>query len=250
MPSSDVIKLVLRDACLKWHDENDDQAIEVFFRSPRPKERSRRAVHMHHWVATDIGATTSLDETRDSAWDVVQELMSTPLVILYEILTGRDRLLPKVPRALDGAPLYNAVDGRGKHRFQVVGGNTMVTTGRVVKDLRLAFARMTAMNVKNPLRPGERFRILCNPSLRSWLEPAQEVAPFSFEVVEFDLLSISDPWFLCREQSLATIKIASPTLVVEMKEDAMGLGAKFIVWLNDAAGSVRVDPKPQFGGFA
>ena len=243
MASPDVLKGLLRDACLRWQEEVVEPAIEVIFRNPSRRERSRREVVIHQWVAVGLNADHTIDEVRESAWQVVNELMATPVSLLYEMLVGRNRLLPTLPKALDGSPLHNIVDGRDRHRFGVIGGNTMPTTGEVAKDLRLAVARLAAMNVKKPLRQQERFRILCHPSLTDWFALVQDAISFSVDVIEFDHLSEVDPWFLCREQALAVIKVGSPSLLVEMGEGRISLGPKFAIWLDDPAGSVRVDPR-------
>lgn len=241
MASQDVLKKLLRDACLRWHEERAEPAIEICFRSPSRKERSRREVVTQHWVAIELN-TQHVDEIGECAWQIVRELMTVPVNLLYEILAGRNRLLPILPKALDGAPLHSPNDGRGRHRFGVVGGNTMTTTGDVIKDVRLAVARLAAINIKKPLKYSDRLRILCHPTLVDWFGLVHGVVPFLIDVIEFEHLSNEDPWFLCR-QPVAVIKVGSPTLLVEMKEGTIGVGAKFAVWLDDPTGSVRVDPR-------
>lgn len=242
MASSDLLKRLLRDACLRWHEEVIEPAIEVCFRTPMSQnERSRRAVSIHHWVSV-VSDSETVDDDRELAWEIVAELMSTPTKLLHEIVSGRSRLLPTLPKALDGSPLHSDVDGRGRHRFGVIGGNTMTTTGDVIKDMRLAIARLAAMNVKRPLSRDERLCVICHPSLTDWFLLVHGAIPFSIDVVEFELLTPSDPWIICRD-AFAVIKIGSPSLLVEVKDDTVGLGARFSVWLDDPANSVRIGPR-------
>jgi hypothetical protein len=92
-----------------------------------------------------------------------------PERVFFQIIQGTadPDLLPSIPNASDGAPIYSATDGDGNPRFGVTGGNTLTATGfsnaaQIRQDFYRAFTRMLQFRDTKGQPLWDRDRILAN----------------------------------------------------------------------------------------
>lgn len=112
-----------------------------------PNYRWARRIGWHHDDEADDQTSSLVLQVREggTAFATLDER------VFFQILQGTTDpdLLPSVPNAPDGAPLFSATDGNGADRFGVVGGNLLAGVANpTAQDLReiyhQALARFTS----------------------------------------------------------------------------------------------------------
>jgi len=223
------------DESLAERCRTEDPVVCAFFRSPRPGEKPRRAVSTERWVTAKLDGNASLQTVQETAQLVSDELVTTPVGLMHEMLMGEPRLLPELPKWADGEDLRSE---EGRLRFGVLGGNRGVLTGNIVSDLKRAYVRLISMNSREPLGASETVRVVCWSGLVADFAKARDLVPFEFETLEQPELGSYDPWFLIR-QPVAVIKMEKPLSAPVVRDGSfLRLGVRYTIWLDNPSSLV------------
>lgn len=223
------------DESLATRCQTEDPVVCTFFRPPRAGEKPRRAVSAERWVTAPLDGSVALDEVQETARIVTEELVTTPINLMREILLSEPQFLPELPKWADGEGLHSVA---GQLRFGVLGGNLDLSTGNVVSDLKRAYVRLLTMNARDPFGPHEVVRVICPVSRVEEFEKARNFVPFDYEVRELSSLTMCDPWFVIR-RPVAVIKMEKPLTNPPVKGGSfLRLGVRYTIWLDNPASVV------------
>jgi hypothetical protein len=229
------------DESLTTRCRDEDPVVCAFFRSPRSGERPRRAVSTERWVSAKINEGADLQEVQEIAKMVSEELVTSPVGFMRDILLREPKFLPELPKWTDGEELQS---GAGRLRFGVLDGNVGHATGNTVSDLKRAYVRLLSMNSRDPFDPEDVVRVICSPHVVAMFEMAQQDVPFKFDVLELPNLQLFDPWFLIR-RPVAVIRMEKPESCPPSVEGSfLRLGVRYTIWL-DSPASVVCNLRPE-----
>lgn len=223
------------DESLAARCQTEDPVVCAFFRPPRAGEKPRRAVSTERWVTAVLDIDAELSDVQETAQIVTEELVTTPINLMREILLSEPQFLPELPKWGDGEGLHSVAD---QLRFGVLGGNLDLSIGNAVSDLKRAYVRLLTMNMRDPFDPEEVVRVICPVSRVEEFEKAHNCVPFDYEVLGLSSLTICDPWFVVR-RPVAVIKMEKPVTNPPVSGGSLlRLGVRYTIWLDNPASVV------------
>lgn len=143
---------------------------------------------------------------------------------------------------LADSPLYSELDRRsGEARFGVIGGNTIKGCDGPARALCRGIERLYELDRQQTMEVDEQLQIICHESLAGKIARAAKHHARQFNIIVANQLACVGPWFLGRAKPVAAFKVSNPTLPAPDSKGRVIAGARFSVWLDDPAASVRIE---------
>ena len=207
-------------------------ATRHFFEHEAPSDGQINTVTTHHWVVAAVEKTDSRITVVELANLAVKEVVIAAAKITNEVIFGVPGLLPHQPIWLDGSPLFAAYSKvNGDDRFDLKGGNLLISSGSLLEDVENASRRLSEMDYQ--FKNDERFQFFCAKPLEKLLVKACAKNRIPCRVFGITGYKDRSKWVITRDKSACSLLIGKSHLNIPVKGNRIIVGARLVVWINN-----------------